>query len=378
MKVLLIVRNVLHPHDGPSSASYNTIKGLKTFQKVLEKNEISIDILSLDTTDNRSVDVSELESPNLNIINVKSIPLEAVFGEIYCVKMYSNKLHNTHNLVHSHVPFGAFFGIFNRLPTLLTVHGMVWKERKHITNKYAKVAYGYGNTFRIRKYADKVSKLIALSPYAKEEFISLGVDPDKIAIIENPISEEFFKVKKNEENIILYPANIIPLKNQLGFLRAVKLVENEVRDFKIIFAGSGDSNYIRILKDFVRRNEIRNVKFLGRVRYKQMLTLYSNASITVLLSFQETLPMVILEAMATGTPTLVSKILPNRYIVTPNKTGVLADPNNPENIAEKLRILIDDKKLRQKLGKNAKKEAEKRWKSKVIARKLLDLYLTFT
>jgi len=56
------------------------------------------------------------------------------------------------------------------------------------------------------------------------------------------------------------------------------------------------------------------------------------------------------------------------------RSGVLVDPNNPKDIAEKLLMLIEDEKLRKKLGKNAKRDAEKRWRSDVITRKLLELY----
>ena len=57
------------------------------------------------------------------------------------------------------------------------------------------------------------------------------------------------------------------------------------------------------------------------------------------------------------------------------ETGLKADPNNPKDIAEKLLMLIEDENLRKRLGENAKKEAERRWRCEIIAKKLLDLYL---
>jgi len=57
------------------------------------------------------------------------------------------------------------------------------------------------------------------------------------------------------------------------------------------------------------------------------------------------------------------------------ENGLMVDPNDPRDIAEKLLMLIEDENLRKRLGENAKKEAERRWKCDVIARKLLNLYL---
>ena len=79
--------------------------------------------------------------------------------------------------------------------------------------------------------------------------------------------------------------------------------------------------------------------------------------------------------MATGTPVLVSNIGGLRDTVKHGETGLKADPNNPKDIAEKLLMLIEDENLRKRLGENAKKEAERRWRCEIIAKKLLDLYL---
>ena len=86
--------------------------------------------------------------------------------------------------------------------------------------------------------------------------------------------------------------------------------------------------------------------------------------------------MVIAEAMATGTPVIASKIAAIPYLVEDGETGFLVDPNNPKEIAEKLVTLLSDKHLRSKMGKEGKKLAEERWKDEIIARKLLELYVS--
>ncbi|MEM2030921.1 MAG: glycosyltransferase family 4 protein, partial [Archaeoglobaceae archaeon] len=109
---------------------------------------------------------------------------------------------------------------------------------------------------------------------------------------------------------------------------------------------------------------------------EKMPELYSKASIVSLLSFEETFGMAIAEAMATGTPVLASSIPVFRYIVKENETGLLADPNDPKDIAEKLLALINDENLRKRMGREARKEAERRWRAEIVAKKHLELYLS--
>jgi glycosyltransferase involved in cell wall biosynthesis len=215
--------------------------------------------------------------------------------------------------------------------------------------------------------------LRSISSYVIEELSRKGFDTSKAVLIENPVGDEFFEVKKNEERIILYPAVLNPLKNQLGFLKALAIVKNEIGNFKVVFAGSGDKAYVEKLKDFVKKGNL-NVGFAGRVPYGKMRELYSKASIVALCSFQETTPMAIAEAMASGTAVLASNIGGIPYMIDNGRSGVIVDPNSPRDIAEKLLMLIEDEKLRKKLGENARRDAEKRWRSDVIARKLLELY----
>ena len=104
---------------------------------------------------------------------------------------------------------------------------------------YAKIWY-YLYEKRLRAYHKKFTKFVAISPYVLEELNSKGFDTSKAVVIENPVSEEFFNVEKREEPVILYPATLIPRKNQLGFLRAASTIKEELRDYKIIFTASGD------------------------------------------------------------------------------------------------------------------------------------------
>jgi glycosyltransferase involved in cell wall biosynthesis len=106
-----------------------------------------------------------------------------------------------------------------------------------------------------------------------------------------------------------------------------------------------------------------------------MLRLYTEASVMVMTSYQETAPLVISEAMATGTPVIASRVSGIPYMVSEGNSGLLINPDNPAEIAENIRILLDDSSLRKKFSDESRRIATSRWKSERIADKLLDVYL---
>ncbi|MEM0268993.1 MAG: glycosyltransferase [Candidatus Korarchaeum sp.] len=97
------------------------------------------------------------------------------------------------------------------------------------------------------------------------------------------------------------------------------------------------------------------------------------ASILALTSIIKSFSMVAVEAMTTGTPLSASNAGGIPYSVEDCKTGLLIDPANPKEIAEKLLILASDETLRRRVGEKAKAEAESR--ADVISGQLLNLYL---
>ena len=87
--------------------------------------------------------------------------------------------------------------------------------------------------------------------------------------------------------------------------------------------------------------------------------------------------MVVAEGMATGTPVIASNVAGIPYMINDGETGFTVDPDAITQIADKITLLLDDKKLNDNMGRTAKIEAYNRWNSKVVANKLLDLYVSY-
>ena len=78
--------------------------------------------------------------------------------------------------------------------------------------------------------------------------------------------------------------------------------------------------------------------------------------------------------MATGTPVIASRIAGIPAMVSENNSGFLINPHDPTEIADKIVMLLDDRHLRKKMGEESRRIAASRWKSDVIATKLINQY----
>src|SRR5438093_13296696 len=91
------------------------------------------------------------------------------------------------------------------------------------------------------------------------------------------------------------------------------------------------------------------VRFLGRVSEENLPKVYAACDVFVLPSVSrlEAFGIVALEAMSTGKPVIVADIPGVREIIEDGRDGLLADPVNPRDLAEKIRRLLSDPEARQ-------------------------------
>ena len=158
--------------------------------------------------------------------------------------------------------------------------------------------------------------------------------------------------KQDSRNI-----NIIALgkggwKNTIGIYNAVNLVRSKLPNKKIIlhFFGQRPINGIK----FDNRETI----FHKNLSDDQLAELYSNSDIQVTFSTAESFPLPPLEAMACGSAVITTPYGTEDYVID-GLNALIVEPNNVEMLADKIRLLIEDEELRQKLIENGFKTASK-------------------
>jgi len=362
---------------GPLGVAYDTVEGLKKNYRRLEKEDIHVHIMSTTGTTLHSILEKDDKFGNISYEYFRALVPNAILGDInYLLRM--NKGKKKIDLLHSHALTGAFAGTLLKIPTILTLHGMIWKELDYYPGMYSRFTFEV-NMQRFKYASRRLKKLIAISPYVIKEidqFLKTRV-PDT-EVIENPVSDVFFEQEKRErKGLILYPAYLTPLKNQSTLIEALYRLKKDNIDFHCILPGLiRDTEYYTKLQKLIHTGNLEeNVTIPGPVPLEQMLRLYSEASIMVMTSYQETAPLIISEAMATGTPVIASRVSGIPSMVSEGNSGLLINPRDPKEIADKIELLLDDGAIRKKFQKESQKIAISRWKSEVITNKLIDLYV---
>ena len=90
--------------------------------------------------------------------------------------------------------------------------------------------------------------------------------------------------------------------------------------------------------------------------------------------YMEGLPKSLIEACAIGRPIITTDNIGCRDVVTDGKNGYLVPVKDAGTLADKIRELIDDKKLRIKMGKASRKIAEREFSVEDVVKKHLDIY----
>jgi glycosyltransferase involved in cell wall biosynthesis len=362
---------------GPQGVAYDTVEGLKKNHGRLEKEDIHLRIMSTTGSSFRSVLEKDERYTNITVEYFNRFKPTSLSSDLNYY-LHLKKMKDTTDLLHSHDIAGAVASSFLKIPTILTLHGITWKEMDYYPSFFTRFTFDI-STRRFRYVSRHLKKLIAISPYVINEVNQfLGPLIPSTEVIENPVSDFFFEQEKKEkEGLILYPANISPLKNQYTLIQALHELKKDKIRFQCILPGPiVDYAYYQKLQELIRTCGLeKEVIIPGNASLEQMLTLYSEASVLVITSYQETAPLIISEAMATGTPVIASCVSGIPYMVSDGKSGLLIDPHKPAEIADRLRIMLTDNAFRKKCGMESQRIAKSRWKSEGITSKLIDLYL---
>jgi len=115
------------------------------------------------------------------------------------------------------------------------------------------------------------------------------------------------------------------------------------------------------------------VTFLGKRSQDSLPYYYSAAEVVVVPSHYESFGMVALEAMACGTPVVASQVGGLAFLVQDGVTGFTVPVDDPMALAERLKLILQDEALREKLGCQAL-EVARHYAWEHIARKMIDLY----
>ncbi len=218
--------------------------------------------------------------------------------------------------------------------------------------------YNYVNKLTAKRY----DKIVCVSNYLKNWLIKkYGVDEKKIFVIYNgvdPIIKPEIKnktlVKKynlEDKFTILYMGLLIPRKNPMFLLEVFKQLKTENKNVSLLICGKGLLK--SHIEDFIRKNNLRDVHLINYVYGQDKADIFNICDVFAFPSTNEGFGLVVAEAMTCTKPVIVADNSSLCEIVTDGKDGYLVELDVQEWV-NKIKILINDNYLRQKIGNNGK------------------------
>jgi glycosyltransferase involved in cell wall biosynthesis len=280
-------------------------------------------------------------------------------------------------VIHTHDIHGLIDGAICRLsmPSLRHVHTFHFGNYPHRYRHYMRIE---GSLWRVPDALIAVGHVQAKSirscygiPENRLRVLWNGVD-DHFNSAGRAAAEEFAHLKTPGIPLIGSISTLIPQKGLEHLLEAASLLKQSGEEFQLVIAGHG------VLKESLEA-QARNlgladhVKFLGWVS-EASRKLLPICDIFVQSSLWEAMSIVVLEAMAAAKPMVVTSVGENPHVVLHESTGLTVSPGDPRALADSLRRLLRDERLRENLGGGARRRYEEHFTNQHMVRAHESLY----
>jgi glycosyltransferase involved in cell wall biosynthesis len=264
--------------------------------------------------------------------------------------------------------------------SVITVHDLAFLLYPHFLTKES--ARYYGHIDQAVRWTDHI---IAVSESTKRDTIQhLGVPEDKITVVYEAANPIFRPVDRQQARqqvrdrhgvdgpFILFVSTIEPRKNVPTLIRALRqLMECYKEDVRLVLAGGKGwlfEDAFAVVEELKLNGQ---VHFVGRVTSEDLLHLYNAAEMLAHPAFYEGFGLPPLEAMACGTPVIVSNVASLPEVV--GDAGLLIDPHDVDELTVALWRVLNEEQLRREMQEKGLRQAELfSWER--AARETLDIY----
>jgi glycosyltransferase involved in cell wall biosynthesis len=287
-----------------------------------------------------------------------------------------------HDVVHAHTPppLTAYYAAKavkrSKTPFVVTYHCDL--ELPKLIGKIATAIYQRTFSRYTFKRADKI--IVHTKTYGatsrtlwnfEEAVIPSAVNPQRFSK-----DLDFSKIEKkhglSQKKVVLFVGRLVGHKGIDYLIDSARLTPKDVR---YVIVGSGP--YLDKLKKRARSKKVeKKVIFTGRVPFDDIPRYFAACDVFVLPSISrlEAFGLVILEAMASSKPVIVSNIPGVTEVVVEDVQGLHVEPMNAEDLAEKINILLSDKQMQKRMGDAGRKKVEEEYTWDKVVGQIEEVY----
>ena len=217
------------------------------------------------------------------------------------------------------------------------------------------------------KVAQHAEKIVVPSFYLKKIMKQWGVSEDKINVIYNAVEfKDVESIKKPaDEKWLVSVARLVPWKGIDILIQIMPELLKHNSNLKLKIIGDGpEKNNLQLL---ITNDELeKNIVLTGKLSHDEVLGYLQAGDVFVLNTGYEGLPHTTLEAMHANLPIVTTSVCGNPEVVEDNRTGLLVEYNDKEQIKNAILKLLNNQDLVNKLTNNAKNSLGKFDKQKMI------------
>lgn len=219
---------------------------------------------------------------------------------------------------------------------------------------------------------------ICISKKIKTEVINIlqGFVPNSIEFAPMGVDPKYFKRNKQytvndgkKTQVIFSCGRLNPCKGFEYLINAIKILHENGHVFRLNIAGGEEcENYTKFLKKIINEFGLDNsVTLLGAISEKKVKNELEQASIFVLPSLDEGIPVAIMEAMAMGVPVVSTTGGSIPEIIKNGQNGIIVPPKNSKQLAEVILQVSRNKELAEKFSNAGRRTVLKSFNSKISA-----------
>lgn len=285
---------------------------------------------------------------------------------------------NTPDLIYMHMSHHGSFdraSVLQRLaekhkiPTVVHLHGSEFEKYYNECSSKKKI--------EISAFFEKCGAVIVLGN-RWERYIHSIAPKANIHILNNSVNiPEAPVVQKQEEVNVLFLGVLFQRKGVADMLQAVKkLVDSKVlEEISVRFQIGGNGPEEEKLKDYVSDNHLEQyVNFLGWIDGEKKTEALKKSQVFILPSYNEGLPIAILEAISFGMPVIATNVGSIAEAVLDGKNGFLVTPGDIDGYVNALQQLITDYSLRVSMSKKSRELAKQNYDEKKYFVKLMEVF----
>jgi glycosyltransferase involved in cell wall biosynthesis len=270
------------------------------------------------------------------------------------------------HLQQGHLWFNMVLPLLRRYPLVLTIHD----HQQHLGDRGARRTPQAIMSYAFRRG----DQLIVHSAWQRQQVIAQQrIHPDDVHVIPHvALARVDADARPDEQqNVVLFFGRIWPYKGLEYLIRAEPLVAASVPDVRVVIAGEGEPfERYRTLMARPDRFQVVN-EFVSAQRRAE---LFASASVVVLPYVEASQSGIVPIAYAFGKPVVATAVGGLPESVEHGRTGFVVPPRDEAALAQAITTLLQDRDLRQELGRRGREKLESEWSAAAVARRTLAVY----